>query len=313
MRAIGTDEILGIGLGCMGLSWAYENGLDADEADKIALLDHALDLGVRLLDTSDFYGPHTNEELLGHLLRRRRDEAFVSTKGGLLPAEGAFMRFDGRPERLRAACEGSLRRLGVDHVDLYQLHRVDPGVPLEDSWGAMAGLVAAGKARHIGLCEVGVDQLDAAHRIHPVAAVQSELSVWERGALDAVLPWCRDHGSTFIAFSPLGRGFLSGTITADTTFGTGDFRASLPRFTVEARTENRRIVEAVAEVAARHGATHAQVAIAWLLAVDQTIIPIPGTTKRHRLDENLGALGLHLDADDVGRLSSLTPPAQARY
>ncbi|GAA1009868.1 aldo/keto reductase [Acrocarpospora pleiomorpha] len=313
MRVIGTDRLPGIGLGCMGLSWAYADGIDTTEADKHALLDHALDRGIRLLDTSDFYGPHTNERLLGQVLRRRRTEAFISTKGGLVPAGDTFMGFDGRPEHLRAACDASLRRLGVDHIDLYQLHRVDPAVPLEDSWGALAELVAAGKARHIGLCEVDADQLEAAHRIHPVATVQSELSVWEKGALDAVLPWCREHGTAFIAFSPLGRGYLAGTITTGTTFTAGDFRASHPRFTVEARTENQRIVDTVTEVARRHGATPAQVAIAWLLAVDDRVIPIPGTTKRHRLDENLGALELHLDADDMTRLSSLAPPVQARY
>jgi aryl-alcohol dehydrogenase-like predicted oxidoreductase len=313
MRSIGTDRVASIGLGCMGLSWAYQQPGAVDAADKARVIEHALDIGVRVLDTSDFYGPYANEELLGSVLRSRRADAFVSTKGGLVLAENAFMAFDGSPAHLLAACDASLRRLGVDEIDLYQLHRVDPAVPLEESWGALAELVAAGKVRHIGLCEVDVQQLETAHRIHPVASVQSELSVWERSALAEVVPWCRVHGAAFIAFSPLGRGFLSGTISASVQFDSEDFRSTNPRFTPEARHSNQHIVDAVAGVAARHGATHAQIALAWLLAVDKIVIPIPGTTKIARLDENLRARSITLHPDEIAELSSLPPPIQARY
>lgn len=309
---IGADRVASIGLGCMGLSWAYQRaGVDA--ADKARVIERALDRCVRVLDTSDFYGPYTNEELIGSVLRSRRADAFVSTKGGLVPAENAFMALDGSPGHLLAACDASLRRLGVDEIDLYQLHRVDPAVPLEDSWGALADLVVAGKVRYIGLCEVDVQQLEIAHRIHPVASVQSELSIWERSALAEVVPWCRDHGAAFIAFSPLGRGFLSGTIGASTQFDSEDFRSTNPRFTPEARHSNQGIVDTVAEVATRHGATPAQIALAWLLAIDEIVIPIPGTTKVARLEENLRARSITLHPDEITELSCLPPPIQARY
>lgn len=310
-RYIGSADVGEIGFGCMGLSFAYQpTSGAADNPEHV--LNHAVDKGIRLLDTSDFYGPHTNEQLVGRVLRQRRDEVVISTKGGLVPDDD-FMRPDGRPEHLRAACEGSLLRLGVEQIDLYQLHRVDPTVPLAETWGAMAELVDEGKVRYLGLCEVSVDQCDEAHAIHPVTTIQSELSVWERGALAAVLPWCVSHGAAFIAFSPLGRGFLTGALGAGTRFGSTDFRSRNPRFTPDAITRNQGIVDEIAAIAATHEVTAAQVALAWLLRTDEHVIPIPGTTKTRRIDENLGALAVELSPADIEALSTITPPQQPRY
>ncbi|KQW44997.1 aldo/keto reductase [Nocardioides sp. Root1257] len=309
-RHIGTIAVGDIGLGCMGLTFGY-TATSGEPDDPERVLDHALDSGVRLLDTSDFYGPHTNEELVGRVLRRRREDVVISTKGGLVPDED-FMRPNGRPEHIRAACEGSLSRLGVDHIDLYQLHRTDPEVPLAETWGAMGDLVTEGKARHLGLCEVTVDQCDEAHRIHPVSSIQSELSIWERGALDQVLPWCRQHDAAFIAFSPLGRGFLTGAMSAATRFDSTDFRSRNPRFTPEALAQNQRIVDEIARIASAHEATPAQIALAWLLT-DQDVLPIPGTTKTHRIDENLGAVTVTLSGADLTALAEIVPPEQPRY
>jgi aryl-alcohol dehydrogenase-like predicted oxidoreductase len=310
-RTIGKTPISNIGFGCMGLSWAYSPS-DAPSDTKLAVLHHALDTGVQLLDTADFYGPFVNEELVGQVLQSRRAEAFVSTKGGLVASED-FMAPNGRPEHLRKSCDGSLSRLGIEQIDLYQLHRVDPGVPLEDSWGAMAELVEQGKVRNLGLCEVTVEQLDVAQRIHPVASVQSELSIWERNALDNVLPWCHRHEAAFIAFAPLGRGFLTGTIPSTTTFDDGDFRSRNPRFSAEALALNRRVIDTIGEIAAAHEATAAQIALAWLLAVDSAVIPIPGTTKPSRIDENMAARNIVLTNDEFETLSNIPMPAQPRY
>ncbi|PBC35363.1 aldo/keto reductase [Rhodococcus sp. ACS1] len=311
-RKLGDREVTEIGFGCMGLSWAYTSA-DEHSVDQEAILHHALDTGIQLLDTSDFYGPFTNEELIGKVLRTRRDDAVISTKGGLVPSDTAFSAHDGRPEHIRNACDGSLRRLGIDHIDLYMLHRVDPDVPLEETWGAMAELVAAGKVRNIGLCEVSVEQCIAAAEIHPVAAVQSELSIWERGALDEVLPWCHSAGAAFLAFSPLGRGFLTGTFSSKTEFRNDDFRSSNPRFSKDAMSKNQRIVDVIADVARSHNATPAQISLAWLLAIDDSVIPIPGTTKRHRIDENFAALDIRLSTTDIEMLSSIPQAVQPRY
>lgn len=311
-RFIGVDHVGEIGFGCMGLSWAYtSDGLSA--IDKRALLNHALDCGVKFLDTADFYGPHTNEELVGSVVRARRADAFISTKGGLLPDAETFMRVDGRPEHIVKACDGSLVRLGIDCIDLYHLHRVDPEVPLADTWGAMADLVVAGKVRMLGLCEVTAAQCEVAAQIHPVSAVQSELSVWEQGALVEVLPWCLANDAAFIAYSPLGRGFLTGGISPSHVFDTQDFRSQNPRFTHSALSENQRIVKTIQTVAARHHATSAQVALAWLLALSDRVIPIPGTTKQARFDENLESASLALHPDDLAILSTVQPPDQSRY
>lgn len=310
-RTIGGDSVGHIGLGCMGLSWAYSPTAESPDR-KLSVLEHAMDAGIRLFDTADFYGPHTNEELVGKLLRARRAEAFISTKGGLVAAED-FMRSDGRPEHIRSACDGSLRRLGAEQIDLYQLHRVDPEVPLTETWGAMAELVHQGKVRNLGLCEVTAEQCAAAAAIHPVAAVQSELSIWARQALDDVIPWCRRNGAAFIAFSPLGRGFLTGTMHASTRFADDDFRSRNPRFSPAALAENQRVVDVIAKIAAQHDATPAQVALAWLLAVDDIVLPIPGTTRTARVDENVGARQLRLTEGEMDTLGAITPPAQPRY
>jgi aryl-alcohol dehydrogenase-like predicted oxidoreductase len=312
-RRIDDRPVGAIGLGCMGMTWAY--GVDQrDEQESLAVIHRALELGVTLLDTADMYGPFTNEELVGRALEGRRDEAFLATKVGLVVEDAATyaMRKDGRPEHVREGIDASLRRLRTDHVDLYQLHRVDPDVPLEETWGAMAEAVVAGKARAIGLSEVTVEELDRAHAIHPVASVQSEFSLWTRDRLDDVLPWCRDHGAVLIPYAPLGRGYLTGTVTA-ASFDDRDFRARNPRFTREALEDNLAIVERVRAVAERLGATAAQVALAWVLAQDERIVPIPGTKRVSRLEENAAAADLTLGADDLAELDAIPEPAQARY
>ncbi|MGZ6694948.1 MAG: aldo/keto reductase [Solirubrobacteraceae bacterium] len=315
-RTLGSDgPVVGaVGLGCMGMTWAYDPA-DRDEAEAIATIHRALALGVTLLDTADMYGPHTNEELVGRALDGRRDEAVLATKGGLVveSADPIRLRRDGRPEHIRAAIDASLRRLGVDHVDLYQLHRVDPEVPLEETWGAMAEAVTAGKALAIGLSEVGVAELERAHALHPVASVQSELSLWTRDALGEVLPWCAAHGAAFIPYSPLGRGFLTGRLDGATSFASGDFRSGLPRFTDAARAANEAIVERVRAVAGRLGAQPSQVALAWVLAQGEHVVPIPGTRRRRWLEENAAAASLRLSAADLAELDALPAPAGARY
>ena len=301
-----------IGLGCMGMTWAY--GGARDDAESIATIHRALDIGVTLLDTADMYGPYTNEELVGRAIAGRRPEAVLATKCGLVvedPGEYVLRR-DGRPEHVRAAIEGSLRRLGVDAVDLYQLHRVDPDVPLEDTWGAMAELVAQGKVRALGMSEVGVDELERAHAIHPVASVQSEGSLWTRDAFAEVVPWCAAHGAAFLPFAPLGRGFLTGALEPQ-RFPSGDFRKNNPRFQPEAMDANAALVETVKAVAARHDATPAQVALAWLLAQGEHIVPIPGTRRRSRLEENAAAADLELTPEDLARLDALPEPVGSRY
>jgi aryl-alcohol dehydrogenase-like predicted oxidoreductase len=269
---------------------------------------------VTLLDTADMYGPFTNEELVGRALAGRRDEVVLATKVGLVVDDAATyaMRKDGRPEHVREGIEASLARLNTDHVDLYQLHRVDPDVPLEETWGAMAEVVAAGEARAIGLSEVTVDELDRAHAIHPVASVQSELSLWTRDRLDDVLPWCREHDAAFIPYAPLGRGYLTGQVTAD-SFDDRDFRARNPRFSREALEANLAIVDHVKAIAERLEATPAQVALAWLLAQDERVLPIPGTKRVERLEENAAAAGLELGRDDLAALDATPAPVGARY
>jgi aryl-alcohol dehydrogenase-like predicted oxidoreductase len=301
-----------IGLGCMGMSWAY----DADQRDddaSAAVIHRALDLGATLLDTADVYGPYTNEELVGRALEGRRDEAVLATKCGMTVEDVAEYRLgrDGRPEHVREAIDASLRRLGTDHVDLYQLHR-DPDVPVEETWGAMAAAVAAGKARAIGLSEVGVAELERAQAVHPVASVQSELSLWTRDALAEVLPWCAAHGAAFLPFAPLGRGFLTGQLQPR-DFAPGDFRRNNPRFAREAMDANLALVQRVRAVAERHGATPAQVALAWVLAQGDHVVPIPGTKRLERLEENVAAAHVRLSAEDLAELDSLPDAVGSRY
>ena len=301
-----------IGLGCMPMSFGYVDAASEDSPDSV--IGRALDLGVSMFDTADVYGPFTNEDLVGRALEGRRGEATIATKGGLVvgPSGGYPLSRDARPERIVEAAHASLGRLRTDAIDLYYLHRVDERVPLEETWGAMASLVEAGAVRALGLSEVGVDELDRAHAIHPVAAVQSELSVWTRDALDEVAPWCAEHGAVFVPFSPLGRGFLTGTIT-EAGFDERDFRSSNPRFTDDAIEENQGIVAVVRAVAARHGATPAQVALAWTLAQGEHVLPIPGTKRTRYLEENVASAGLTLSADDLAALDAVPPPASPRY
>jgi len=310
-RELGSAGQVGaVGLGCMGMSWAY-GAAERDDSASRAVVRRALDLGVTLIDTADVYGPFTNEELVGAALQGRRDEAFLATKCGLVVGPDGMGR-DGRPEHVRAAIDASLRRLGTDRVDLWQLHRVDPDVPVEETWGAMAEQVAAGKARHLGMSEVGVAELDAAHAVHPVATVQSELSLWTRDPLAEVLPWCQANGAGFLPFSPLGRGFLTGTVTAG-SFDATDFRAKNPRFTDEAMAGNAALVAAVAVVADRLGASAAQVALAWVLAQGEQVVPIPGTKKQRWLEQNAAAADLVLAPADLAELDALPAPVGERY
>ncbi|WP_051818519.1 aldo/keto reductase [Streptomyces flaveus] len=297
-----------VGLGLMGMSQFYGA---ADPDTSVAVIRDAIELGVELLDTSDYYGAGSavpgrpvagfghNEELLGRALRGRRDRAVVATKFSARPAPGGGSFFDGRPEYVRAACEASLRRL-------------DPSVPVEDTVGAMAGLVAEGKVRAIGLSEVGPEILRRAHAVHPVAALQSEYSLWERGVEAEVLPECRRLGITLVPYSPLGRGMLTGAIGRDATFGSDDFRSTLPKFQGENLDHNRRLVDGLERFAASTGDTPGQIALAWLLARHHDIVPIPGTRRPANVRANLAATSVRLSADDVARLDALFDPARVR-
>ena len=314
-RRLGPDgtEVGAIGLGCMGMSWAYSSA-ERDDAESVAVIHRAVDLGMTLIDTADVYGPFTNEELVGRALAGRRDQVVLATKCGLVVEDAATytLRKNGRPEHVREACDASLRRLGTEVIDLYQLHRVDDQVPLEETWGAMAALVQVGKVRAVGLSEVGVDDLERAQAIHPVASVQSELSLWTRDPLGEVLPWCAAHHAAFIPFSPLGRGFLTGRITA-ASFAGDDFRARNPRFAREALQANQTLVDRVRTVAGRVGATPAQVALAWVLAQGEQVVPIPGTKKLAYLEENAAAADLQLGHADLTELDALPAPVGSRY
>ncbi|HET8970383.1 MAG TPA: aldo/keto reductase [Candidatus Nanopelagicales bacterium] len=312
-RALGGSGLTvgAIGLGCMGMSFAYDSG-HRDEQESMAVIGAALDLGVTLIDTADAYGPYTNEQLVGRALRGRRDEAVVATKCGVVTSPDFNHGRDASPDHIRTSCEGSLRRLGIEVIDLYQLHRVDPRVPVEESWGAFAELVAAGKVRAIGVSELTVDELTRCHAIHPVATVQSELSLWTRDWADDVLPWCTDNSVAFLPFSPLGRGFLTGTVRPD-QIAPDDFRATMPRFTPEGLAANQSIVDEVRRIALSHDATPGQVALAWLLAQGPGVVPIPGTKRRSRLAENSAAADLRLSSADLATLDGLPAAVGARY
>ncbi len=284
---------------------------DRDDEESVATIRRAVELGVTLIDTSDVYGPFTNELLVGRALEPVRDEVVLATKVGLVLEPGSPMSRNGRPDHIRSGCDASLARLRTDRIDLYQLHRVDPDVPLEESWGMLAELVAEGKVGALGLSEVTVDELERAQAIHPVATVQSELSLWTRDPLDGVLPWCQVNGAGFLPFSPLGRGFLTGVLPP--ALEESDFRRGLPRFTDEARTANQGYVDTVRAVADRSGSTPAQVALAWVLAQGDRVVPIPGTRRRGRLEENAAAARVQLSAADRSTLDELEPPVGARY
>lgn len=298
----------------MGFSWGYRDN-SVDEAAAIDVIRRAIDLGVDHFDTADVYGPYTNESLVGRAIAGRRDRVVIATKAGLVVEDKATFRFgrNGRPEHIREACDGSLERLGIDVIDLSYLHRVDPQVPVEETWGAMAGLVAAGKVRHLGLSEGSVEELERVSRIHPVTAVQSELSLWTRDYLTDVVPWCAARGASFVAFAPLGRGFLTGALSADARFESEDFRSKLPRFRSEAVLENQRIVERVRTVAARRGATAAQIALAWVLARGEHVLAIPGTQRRRYLEQNVAAADIDLTPEELEELDALPAPVGGRY
>jgi aryl-alcohol dehydrogenase-like predicted oxidoreductase len=299
-----------MGLGCMGMSEFYG---PADETEAIATIHRALDLGVTLLDTADMYGPFTNEELVGRAIRGRRNQVVLATKCGIVrdPNDRAIRGISGRPEYIRTACDASLRRLGVDHVDLYQLHRVDPQVPIEESVGAMAELVRAGKTRFIGLSEAGAQTLRRAHATHPITSLQTEYSLWSRDPEEAILPTCRELGIGFMPYSPLGRGFLSGRIKRFEDLAPDDFRRYSPRFQEENFTKNLALVARVEEIATAKGCTAAQLALAWVLVQGDDVVPIPGTKRRQYLEENLGALSVRLSTEDLARLDAACPPGAA--
>lgn len=312
-RVLGGLEVGALGLGCMGMTHAYTIG-DRDDQESIKVIQRAVDQGITLIDTSDVYGPFTNEELVGRALADRRDEVVLATKVGLVIPPGgtvADMYRDGRPEHILQGVRDSLRRLGVDHIDLYQLHRVDEKVPLEESWGAMASLVSEGLVRAIGLSDVRPEQIAAAHAIHPVASVQNELSLWTRD--DDVLAYTASHGIGFVPYCPLGRGFLTGRFTSSSQFAADDFRFWLPRFAEDALQANQAIIDRVRTVADRHGATPGQIALAWVLAQGDQVVPIPGTKRIAYLEENAAAADLELSDRDLRDLAEIPPPVGSRY
>ncbi|MCU1605499.1 MAG: Aldo-keto reductase [Modestobacter sp.] len=312
-RSLGELPVAALGLGCMGMSQMYGT---ADRTESLATVRRALDLGVTFLDTADAYGAGHNEELVGEAIAGRRDEVQLATKFSLLKREGG-RRIDGRPDNVRACAEASLRRLGVEVIDLYYQHRVDPQVPIEDTVGAMAELVQAGKVRHLGLSEASAASIRRAVAVHPIAALQSEWSLWTRDLEVAgddgssVLDVAREHGIGIVPFSPLGRGFLTGAITSPEDFAEDDWRRTHPRFTGEAFTANLRLVDAVRTLAAEKGATPGQLALAWVLAQGPDVVPIPGTKRRSYLEENVGAVGVQLSPEDLARLDGIAPPGIA--
>jgi len=305
-RKLGPLQVSALGLGCMGMSDFY--GL-RDEAESVATLHRALELGVTLLDTADMYGPFTNEELVGRAIAGRRDQVVLATKCGIVRdvANAASRGIDGSPAYIRAACDASLRRLKVDVIDLYQLHRVDPKTPIEDSVGALADLIKAGKVRAIGLSEAGVDTLRRAHAIHPLASVQTEYSLWSRDVEDDVLAVCRELRIGFLAYSPLGRGFLTGQIKRLEDLPADDFRRGSPRFLPENFQANLDLVAKVEALARAKGITASQLALAWVLAQGDFIVPIPGTKRRRYLEENVAAEALTLSAADLANLDAVMP------
>jgi len=306
MRKLGSQglEVSELGLGCMGMSEFYGR---ADEGEAVATIHRALDLGIHLIDTADMYGPYTNEKLVGRAIAGRRDEVILATKFGLVRTENGRRSINGRPAYVRAACDASLQRLGVDHIDLYYLHRVDPNTPIADTVGAMAELVRAGKVRYLGLSEAAPQTIWRAHAVHPISALQTEYSLWTRDPEDEILPTVRALGIGFVAYSPLGRGFLSGRIRSLDDLDKDDFRRFNPRFQGDNFTRNLDLVNQVRAVATEKGVTPSQLALAWVLSRGADVIPIPGTTRRSHLEENLGALEIDLTPEDLDRIESTFP------
>jgi aryl-alcohol dehydrogenase-like predicted oxidoreductase len=310
-RRLGRDgpEVSAIGLGCMGMSEFYGTG---DEAESIATIHRALDEGVTFLDTADMYGVGRNEELVGRAIAGRRDEVFLATKFGNMRGEdGSFKGVCGRPDYVRSACEASLKRLKVETIDLYYQHRVDPNVPIEETVGAMAELVSEGKVRFLGLSEAAPATIRRAHAIHPITALQTEYSLWSRDAEEEVLPTVRVLGIGYVAYSPLGRGFLTGQIKRPEDFPDDDFRRFHPRFTGENFDRNIALVHEIEAMAAAKGVTAAQLALAWVLAQGEDIVPIPGTKRRTWLDQNIAAVEISLSRDELDRLDAILPPGAA--
>lgn len=308
---LGQLRVGRLGLGAMGMSVAYA-GAGSDDAESIRTVHRAIDLGVTLIDTAEVYGPYVNEELLARALRGRRDQVVVATKFGLISHTGRDG-LDSSPANIRLAVDGSLRRLETDHIDLYYQHRLDRQTPIEDTMSALAELVAAGKIRHIGLSEVGVDTIRRAHAVHPITAVQSEYSLWTRDQEPAILPLLRELGIGFVAYSPLGRGFLTGTVRSTEELPDSDYRKTNPRFFDENFRHNLRCADEVRDISADVGATAAQVALAWLLAKGPDIVPIPGTKRVTRLEENVGADAVELSSEQLARLDRLTPPVGGHH
>jgi aryl-alcohol dehydrogenase-like predicted oxidoreductase len=307
-RKLGPLTVSALGYGCMGLSGIYG---DISEADAIAVVRASADLGITLFDTSDVYGPYTNERILGKAVQGIRDRLVISTKFGQETLPDGSRRINGRPDYVRSACDASLQRLGLDHIDLYFQHRVDKTVPIEDTVGAMAGLVKAGKVRHLGLSEASAKTIRRAHAVHPIVAVQTEYSLWSREVETDVLPTLRELGIGFVAYSPLGRGFLTGQVKGPGSLAANDARKMMPRFQGDNLAHNLELIRQVETLAVEHKLSPAQLALAWVLSRGGDIVPIPGSRRIERVKENLAALSLRLDASDIALLDKIAPPGVA--